>query len=101
MNRREFFKTATAPIVIVACGFKLTTDQTMTTWHSDLFGMDSSVFQVGDICHVPRTAENMMLAAINNGKMVWNRHLEGSGADQEVRPDDAVWIIGSGYREGS
>ena len=90
MNRRDFFKTAAAPIAIAACGLRMTADQTVVT------NIDATMFQVGDILHVPRTAETAVVRTIANGKLELIRHFGSGGPrDSTIEPNDTILLFGN------
>jgi len=93
MNRRDFFKTTTVPIIVAAFGFKLIPGQ--TTFPA------SPYFELNDIIHIPRTGENVWVSSIKDGNMTVIRNIgQGNMAPTAINEDDSVWILGNAGREG-
>jgi hypothetical protein len=88
MNRRDFIKAAAAPVVVASFGLKLEAKQTL------IKGLQSPYLTTGDIIHVPRTGEHMLVKAIGrNGTQLirgW-----GKTVMRAVKDDDPVWLIGN------
>lgn len=60
---------------------------------------NGTYWRVGDIVHVPRTAENMRVTAISSNALTVTRSFGGSVA-AALNDDEAVWNLGPAQREG-
>lgn len=84
MDRREFFKT-TVGTLTAATLF----GQSLQAGTIEL-AANNSMFQPGDILHVPRTKENFVVSCVDSGKITFSSPIRNT-----VHGNDEVILIGN------